>query len=157
MQNRMKTHQLQEAEIKALMDKCPVGVLATVNTDGTPYCVPVHFARHKDAVVVHGLPAGQKIENIKANPSVCLSAYEMQGLILPEGKNPCSTNTAYMSVIIKGKASLLEDFAEKKAALMSIVTKYTPQLAENEMPERAVKATAVIKIEIEELTGKYYS
>ncbi len=36
MQNRMKTHQLQKVEIGSLIDKCPVGVLATVNTDGTP-------------------------------------------------------------------------------------------------------------------------
>ena len=157
MQNRMKTHQLQKVEIGSLIDKCPVGVLATVNTDGTPYCVPVHFACHKNAVVVHGLPAGQKIENIKANPSVCLSAYEMQGLILPESKNPCSTNTAYISVVIKGKASLLDDLCEKTEALKSIVSKYTPQLAENEMPEKAVKSTAVIRIEIEEITGKYYN
>lgn len=37
MQNRMKTHQLSEAEINTLLTQCKCGVLATVNPDETPY------------------------------------------------------------------------------------------------------------------------
>ena len=59
MQLRMKTHQLPAEEIESLLERAQAGALATVNPDGTPYAVPVHFVRLGGCVYVHGLPAGQ--------------------------------------------------------------------------------------------------
>ena len=106
MQFRMRTHQLPTEEIEALLSRAQTASLATVNPDGTPYVVPVHFVRMGDVIYVHGLPAGQKVENIKANAHVCLTAYEMQGLLPDEEGRPCETNTAYVSAVICGKAEI---------------------------------------------------
>ena len=156
MQYRMKTHQLNQAQIDSLLDKAEVASLATTNSDGTPYVTPVHFLYHDGAVYVHGLPAGQKIENIKANPAVCMNVYKMKELLLDPLGKPCDTNTSYQSVIIKGKASFITDIEAKKSALQGIVKKYTPALAGNVLPDNMLKGTAVLEIKVEAATGKYY-
>lgn len=79
MQNRMKMHQLTDKEAERLLLECLTGTFATVNSDGTPYNVPVHYVFLNHAIYIHGLPAGQKISNLKANPNVCFNVYEMQG------------------------------------------------------------------------------
>lgn len=87
MQHRMKTHQLTNAEAKNLLAECLTGTLATINPDGTPYNVPVHYLFRDSAIYVHGLPAGQKIRNLKANPNICFNVYKMRGLYLTRTKN----------------------------------------------------------------------
>ena len=52
--------------------------------------------------------------------------------------------------------ALLTDLVEKERTLMAIVQKYTPQLVEKGLPEARVRGTAVVKITIEHITGKYY-
>lgn len=157
MQSRMKKHQLSQEEMESLLLKCQTGTLATINQDGTPYCVPVHYVLFDNAIYLHGLPAGQKLDNLKANSNVCLNVYELQGFLLDPDEKPCDTNTAYHSVVIQGKAELLSDIEKKKAILAAIVRKYTLHLAEKEIPLNMLNGTAVIKVSIIKQTGKYYS
>lgn len=111
MQHRMKTHQLTEKETESLLLDCLTGALATVNPERIPYNVPVHYVFCHNVIYIHGLPAGQKIDNMN----------------------------------------------EKKAALLAIIQKYTPHLAEKEIPFNMLKGTAVIKLSVSKMTGKYYS
>ncbi|MDL2261545.1 pyridoxamine 5'-phosphate oxidase family protein [Methanimicrococcus sp. OttesenSCG-928-J09] len=157
MQNRMKTHQLTEDEINHLLDNSIVGRLATVSAAGIPYVIPVHFVYNAESkkIYIHGLIRGQKLDNIAANPNVCFEADLFETFIMPPEDSPCDVNTQYQSVIITGTAKLLEDENEKADALNLIVEKYTPLLAG--MPfGNAIKATAVIEISANEITGKYY-
>lgn len=156
MQHRMKTHQLDRQQIGSLLDRADVAVLATINADGTPYGTPVHFLYQEGAVYVHGLPAGQKLDNIRANPAVCLTVYEAGDFLLDPAGNPCDTNTSYQSVILQGTASLLTDTEAKKTVLEGLVKKYTPSLSGRALPENMVKGTAVLKIRVDAATGKYY-
>lgn len=156
MQNRMKTHPLAEEQIEQLLFRVPTGSLSTLNNDGSPYVTPIHFVRIDRFIYFHGLPKGQKIDNIKKDPRVSMTVYEMDGLLLDEEGKPCDTNTKYQSVIISGTAAVIDDIEEKKTALLEIVKKYTPQLADSPMPENMVKGTAVVQIQIDSITGKYY-
>lgn len=157
MQQRMKTHQLTDQEINSLLSNCLTGTLATINSDGTPYNVPVHYVYRNNAIYIHGLPVGQKISNLKANPNICFNIYEMKELLLDDEEKTCDTNTAYESVVIQGKAQIVEDLNEKKDALSAIILKYTPHLTEKEIPLNMLKGTAVIKLSIGQMTGKYYA
>lgn len=156
MQQRMKTHQLMDKETNSLLLNCMTGTLATVNSDGTPYNVPIHFVFFNNAIYIHGLPVGQKISNLKANPNICFNIYEMRGLLMDKEQKPCDTNTAYASVVIQGKAQVVEELNEKKEALSAVILKYIPHLAEKEIPFNMLKKTAVIKLSICQMTGKYY-
>lgn len=156
MQHRMRTHPLNQPQMDSLLDRVEVASLATINPDGTPYVTPVHFLYQGGAIYVHGLPAGQKIDNIKVNPAVCLTVYEMEGLLLDPAGNPCDTNTRYQSVILQGTAALLADTEAKRAVLEGIVQKYTPALSGGALPENMVRGTAVLKISVNTMMGKYY-
>ena len=152
----MKTHPLTQEQIENLLLKSQIGSLATLNTNNTPYVVPIHFLYQNKTIYFHGLPKGQKIDNIQTNPNVSMTVYEMQDLLLPPNGEPCETNTKYHSVIIAGTASIVTDLPKKQTILKGIVQKYTPELINNPLPKKMVKATAIIKIQILEITGKYY-
>ncbi len=150
----MKEHQLTAEEIEQILSISKVGHLATHNTDGYPYVVPVHFASEKDVIYIHGLNRGTKLANIKSNNKICFEVANMEGLILDD--KACDVNTKYKSVVIFGTASLVDSKEEKIEALNKIVGKYTPQLSGQEYPENMLKGTGVIKIKVVTVTGKYY-
>jgi len=154
MQDRMKYHQLHEEQIKEILLKAPVGNIATINENGYPYVVPVHFVYYEDKIYIHGLPVGQKICNILSNEKICFQIYDMKGLILDN--SPCGINTEYESIVMTGTATVIEDHDLKKTVLNEIVNKYTPHLNGTVLPDNMVKGTGVIEITIRELTGKYY-
>lgn len=154
MQYRMKKHQLNEEQITEILKTAPVGHIATINENGYPYVVPVHFIYHENKIYIHGLPRGQKISNILANEKVCFETFFMKGLILDDA--PCDVNTEYESVVIMGKASIIKDADTKINLLNEIVAKYTPHLEGIDFPENMIRGTGIIQINIEECTGKYY-
>lgn len=152
----MKEQQIMNLEQrKKLLDKGLVGNLATVDSNGTPYVTPIHYIYYKEKIYIHGATKGKKVENILNNSNVCFTAFDMASLIVKNGGNACNVNTDYESVIVKGKAIILEDFEAKKEILEAFITKYTPQLKEREMPNKAIEATCVIEISMEDVTGKF--
>ena len=156
MQSRMKNHQLTKEQIKHLLEKSQECVLATQNSDGFPYALPMNFLYHNDKIYMHGLPKGQKVENIRANPKVCVEVHEMLELLYEDIDIACDVNVRYNSVVILGYAKFLTDINIKKKILSMIVHKYTPQFSEWALPDNMIKGTGVIEIEIKECTGKYY-
>jgi nitroimidazol reductase NimA-like FMN-containing flavoprotein (pyridoxamine 5'-phosphate oxidase superfamily) len=152
----MKTHPLSEERLNDLLSRVQTGSLATLNPDCTPYNTPVHFVHMNEYIYVHGLPKGQKIDNIVRDSKVGFTAYDMQVLLLDENGKPCDTNTKYESAIATGSATLVENVEEKRMALQKVVEKYTPHLANVPLPENMVRGTAVIRISITQLTGKFY-
>lgn len=154
MQGRMKKHQLTDIQVINILEKEQVGRIGTLNSNFTPYIVPVHFVYCNDKIYIHGLSKGQKIANIQSNPSVCFEVDCMHGLIMHE--EPCHVNTVYQSVILFGTARLINDAISKKEVLYHIVNKYTPSLIGKELPLSVIDKTTIIEIAINNMTGKYY-
>ena len=134
-----------------VIDKSQYAVLAMINAvDKTPYCVPVSAVRIDNSIYFHCALAGQKIDNLNADPNVCLS--------FVGDVNPISEQytTEYESAIVKGKAENITDEKEKIEALRAICLKY----AANDMDKfdsaisRSLSRTGIWKIEIKELTAK---
>lgn len=156
MQQRMKDHPMSPAQIDALLTVSAVGTLATLDADGSPYALPVHFIWEDGRVYIHGLPQGQKLDNIARDGRVSFMTYRMDGLLMPDNDIPCDVNTRYESVVIRGVAALVEDADRKVSILRRIVAKYTPQLANRPLPEAMVACTAVIEVTPNTISGKYY-
>ena len=156
MQHRMKTHQLTAGQAESLLKSGLTGTLATVGEDSLPYVTPIHYLYDNGKIYFHGLPKGQKIDNLRRNPHVCFNVYNMDGLLLDDTGNPCDTNTKYQSVTVQGTAEIVSDTDRKRAVLDAIVDKYTPQLSGIRLPDNMVKGTAVVEIRITEMTGKYW-
>jgi len=156
MQQRMKEHPLADEQIHALLCASTVGTLATLDSDGAPYALPVHFVWEDGNVYIHGLPRGQKLDNIARDGRVSFMTYRMDGLLMPDNDIPCDVNTRYESVVIRGAAALVEDEERKVAILRRIVAKYTPRLKDRPLPPAMVAGTAVIEVTPVSITGKYY-
>ena len=156
MQYRMKTHQLAAEQIDSLLKDGLVGSLATINETGDPYVTPIHYFYDNGKVYFHGLPKGQKIDNLKRNPHVSFNVYNMEGLLLDSVGKPCDTNTKYQSVIAQGTAEIVCDIDRKRIIIGAIVDKYTPQYSGKQLPDNMVKGTAIVAITITEMTGKYW-
>lgn len=156
MQHRTKAHLLSQEQILRLLDRASVGRIATISEDGYPYIVPMHFIHYGNKIYMHGLPKGKKVDNINHNPNVCFEVDEMLSLLDDGVKDPCDVNSEFNSVIIEGQAQIISDFEEKSSALFEIIKKYTPHLADLKMPEKMIRGTAVIGIDILKCVGRYY-
>lgn len=156
MQYRMKKFQLTPEQIDELLHRADIGRFTTVNENGYPYTIAMHFVYYNNKIYMHGLPKGQKIDNINRNSKVCFEVDELLGLLTDNIENACDTEVEYNSVVIIGKASLLADLDYKREVLNKLVEKYTPQFAGKLLPDNMIKGTAVIEIDTVECTGKYH-
>ena len=157
MQHRMKEFTMTDTAITALLERAQVGRISTVNEDGYPYTVSVHFYWDGTAIYFHGLPKGQKLDNIAHCPKVCFEVSEMTGLLLEDIPMACKADTAYESVVILGDAALLTDVEEKRTIFGHIVEKYAPEWADKTLPDANVAGTAVVKVTPKAITGKYHA
>ena len=138
-----------ESDIKAIIKKAVVCRLGMVNGN-KPYIVPLCFGYQGNALYFHGALKGQKIDCLRNNPNVC---FEFDLIAEPkESEEPCSWSMNYQSVIGFGKAVFVEDSDEKHKALSIIMAQYSEK--QFEFPENKIKATIIIKVEIESMTGK---
>jgi uncharacterized protein len=136
-------------EINAIIAKAKVCRLAMV-TDDKPYVVPLSFGYHSNSLYFHGSIKGRKIETIRKNPQVCFEFDQLFETL--ESEKACEWSVKYQSIIGFGRAILVEEQEEKSTALKIIMAQYSDQ--EFEFPDDMLKATAVIKVEIESMTGK---
>ncbi len=155
MQNRMREFTMEPQAVESLLNTAPVGRISTIGADGYPYTVSVHYWYDGNAVYFHGLPVGEKLANIARNPKVCFEVSNFIGLMEQE-TNICTADARYESVVIRGQASVLEDYNRKKPVLEKIVAKYFPDLTAYDMPDNRINGTAVVKITVENKTGKYH-
>lgn len=147
---RRKDREMPEHFALSIVDKCEYGVMATVNEDGSPYCVPLSVVRDGNSVYFHCANEGQKIANIAKNPQVCISC--VGDTHIPQGE----FTTEYESAIIFGTAKEVKPDDEKIHALRLLCLRYTPGNMEafNNAIEKSLSRTAVWKVEIEHITGK---
>lgn len=150
---RRKDRQLTEEEAMDVVRKGEYGVLATVGDDGKPYSVPLSYVldEEKGALYFHGTAAGgQKMDNILANPSVCFT------VVMDTEVLPAQFSTKYYSANVFGTAKVVEEEEEKKKALLLLGRKYAPDYEEQGRAyiERAIGAVAVVRLDVEQVTGK---
>jgi len=147
---RRKDREMPRDFALMVVDNCAFSVMATINSDGTPYCIPLSLAREGEWLYFHCAREGHKIDNLMYQNKVCVSCVGTVKVIQKE------FSTEYESAIINGIASEVIDKQEKIHALELISKRYTP----NNMADfdnairRNLNITAVWKIHIDEISGK---
>ena len=116
-----------------------------------PYVVPLNFGYRDGCLYLHCAKQGRKIDTIRANPRVCFEM-DTNAEVIRSGQ-PCDWGMKYASVIGFGTAVVLEDPEEKKNGLDAILAHYSTEAARS-YPDSVLEHTAVIKVQIEEMTGK---
>ena len=118
-----------------------------------PYIVPMNFGFNDKFIYLHSAHEGRKIDLIRKNNNICFETDIVTEVISSD--NACSWGMKYYSVIGSGKAHFIEDSNEKVNALDTIMQKYSHNSHKSfEYSKEALDKTAVIKVEVESLTGK---
>jgi uncharacterized protein len=115
------------------------------------YVVPMNFGYQNHCLYLHSAPQGRKIDMIKANGMVSFEL-EADVEIVPH-PTACGWGTRYSCVIGQGQAILVEDFQDKIDALDVIMRHYDPHTTYQYPPE-AVNRLVIIKIAIQQMSGK---
>ena len=129
---------------------CHVGFVI----DGQPYVIPTGFARIEDDLYIHGSSASRMLRNLSRSVDVCVTITLIDGLVLARSAFHHSIN--YRSVVILGKAQLVEDADEKNKALEAFTEHVVPgRWASVRWPtELELKATSVLKLPVTEASAK---
>jgi hypothetical protein len=139
----------ERAEIDTILTSSKVMHLALSDGD-VPFLVPLFYAYDGASIYFHSASAGTKIEILKRNPKVCFEVSMDHGVI--ESDQACDFEARHRTVIGFGKASFIEEEAEKVLVLDRIVGRFTSKRFE--YPKSNLHHTSVIRIEIESIKGK---
>lgn len=140
-----------------IFDKAPYVTVAMTDEDGTPYAVPLSLARvnDEDIFYFHGAMEGKKLEIIKKNPKVWLSAVTTCKPTV--GPKDGSFTLEFKSAMAHGVAEIVTDEAEKIKALRAICERFLPKHMDafDASIARSLERTAVVRITLTEPpTGK---
>lgn len=148
---RRKRQQLTEEECVEILKRNTSGVLAVCGDDGYPYAVPLSYVYDGDALYFHCAKTGHKLDAIKtcSKASFCIVDRDH---VVPE-----KYTTHFRSVILFGRARILEQEKEIRSAIEKLAIKYHPNDSKANRDaaiERERIAMCMVKIEIEHMTGK---
>ncbi len=174
MQLTKKLEIQSKKKIIEFLHNQPVGRIASIDINGYPQIIPMNFVfvqaddSHinsqsiikSDAVYMHSHPFGEKLDNIKRNEKVGFEV-DQHICFLPSyyfhPTDASQADTLYISVVIKGNASIVEDNKEKASALNALMRKYQKEGRYQTLHPymSSVNEVTVIKIVPKEMHGKY--
>jgi len=154
---RLPEYTCEDAWIRSYLREAKVGHIAS-SWDDQPFLNASTFwfdeAYHR--IIFHSNIIGRVRANIERNPKVCLETSEL-GKLLPSNV-ALEFSLQYRSVMVFGRARILEDADEKREALYGLIRKYFPKMEAGKefrpITEVELKRTSVYAIEIESWSGK---
>jgi len=123
--------------------------------DGQPFVIPTSYGRHGDSLYIHGSAASRMLRHTqKDGVPVCITVTLLDGLVLARSIFNHSMN--YRSVVVLGKATLVDDPQEKLAALRILSEHILPgRWDDSRQPNPSeLKQTSVLRVPIEEFSAK---
>ena len=119
-----------------------------------PFVIPTMFARIGEHIYFHGSAASRALRELSGGLPVCITVTLTDGLVLARSVFNHSMN--YRSVVVVGKATAIEDAAEKLAALHAFTEKMIPGRWEDarQPNEKELKATSILKLALTEVSAK---
>ncbi len=135
-----------------VFDKAPYVTVSMTRQDGTAYGVPLSLIRTDDSTFYfHCADEGEKLDCIKHNPTVSLSAVSKCAPVFEEENN--NFTEYFHSAIAIGKAEIVEDDAEKIVALRLLCQRFLPKHMDHfdEAINRSLGRTTIVKIRLTEV------
>ena len=129
---------------------CHIGFVV----DGHPVVIPTGYARVDDKLYVHGSQASRMLRTLAGGLDACVTVTLIDGLVLARSAFHHSMN--YRSVVVFGRATLVEDPEEKMAALVAL-SEHIICGRWNDVREpndTEMKLTTVLSLSLEEASAK---
>ena len=154
---RLPEYARDDEWIRAFLQRGQIAHIAS-RWDVQPFIIPTTFyydqAGHR--LIFHSNIAGRTRANIERHPEVCAEVSEM-GRLLPSNV-ALEFSLQYRSVIVFGKAYLIEDRNEQREVLHKLIAKYFGgmQIDKDYRPatDDELRQTSVYEIRIESWSGK---
>jgi nitroimidazol reductase NimA-like FMN-containing flavoprotein (pyridoxamine 5'-phosphate oxidase superfamily) len=129
---------------------CHVGFVV----DGRPFVIPTGYARVADRLFIHGSQASRMLRTLGQGIDVCVTITLVDGLVLARSAFHHSMN--YRSVVVFGRATVVEERGAKLAALLALSEHMIPgRWADVREPnERELQQTTVLSLPITEASTK---
>lgn len=147
---RRYNQQLSPEECAEILARGSSGVLAVTGDDGYPYAVPMSYACQDGALWFHGATSGHKLDAISRCDKVSFCVIDMDDV------QPEKLTTVYRSVIVFGRAKILDDERQIARGARILGEKFLPDghdRVESEIAQSMPRLT-VIRLDIEHMTGK---
>jgi hypothetical protein len=147
-------------KITEFLNSESTGRIASIDSNGFPQIIPMNFVFINDVVYMHSHTRGEKLENIRKNDKVGFEVdrnLEFLPSYFFDPTDASLADTLYVSVVIKGNGTIVDDKNEKTLALNGLMKKYQPEgRYEAIAPEMDVlNEVAVIKVIPDTIRGKY--
>ena len=132
---------------------CHLGFVA----DGMPFVVPTNYVRVGDRLFLHGSPGSRLMKTLASGAPFCLSVTLLDGSVLSPTAMGHSVN--YRSVVVMGKAEVVEGHEAKLAAMRDFVEYVIRGRWADVRPpsEKEIKATMVLAVPLVEASAKVRS
>ena len=129
---------------------CHIGFVV----DGHPVVIPTGYARVDDKLYIHGSQASRMLRTLANGLGACVTVTLLDGLVLARSAFHHSMN--YRSVVVFGRATLVEDPEEKMSALFALSEQIIRGRWNDvrEPTELEMKATTVLSLTLEEASAK---
>ena len=159
-QDHKKLEIKSKKKITEFLSSQQTGRISSIDENGFPQIIPMNFVFINDAVYMHSHIRGEKLDNIRRNQKVGFEVDKSLEFLPSYFSDPTDASladTLYISVVMKGNASIVLDKEEKTIALNGLMEKYQPEGGYKPIkPDMDVlKGVEVIKIVPESLRGKY--
>jgi uncharacterized protein len=146
----------ERQQINEILDEgfiCHVGFVV----NGQPVVIPTGYARVGDALVIHGSQASRMLRQLAQGIDVCVTVTVIDGLVLARSAFHHSMN--YRSVVVFGRARIIEDRQEKVSALAALSEHMIPGRWDEvrEPNDRELQLTTVLSIPLTEASAKVRS
>lgn len=129
---------------------CHVGFIV----DGRPVVIPTGYGRLGDKLYLHGSAASRMLKALREGIDVCVTITLIDGLVLARSAFHHSMN--YRSVVIFGKAQVVEEMDEKMEALRAFTDHVMLRRWEEARPpnEKELRGTLVLALSLKEASAK---
>ena len=122
--------------------------------EGQPFVIPTGYARVDDQLFIHGSQVSRMLRTLGSGIDVCVAVTLVDGLVLARSAFHHSIN--YRSVVVFGRATMVEERAAKLAALFAFSEHVIPGRWDDvrEPTEQELKATTVLSLPLAEVSAK---
>ena len=147
-------------KIKEFLNNESTGHIASLDENGYPQIIPMNFIFIDNVIYMHSHTRGEKLQNIQKNDKVGFEVdknLEFLPSYFSDPNDASLADTFYISVVIKGKATIVTDKNEKTLALNGLMEKYQPEGGYEPINAQmnVLDEVAVIKINPNSIRGKY--
>lgn len=146
----------EEETVHAILDEGWVCQVALA-LDGQPHCLPTAHWRIGQTLYIHGSNGSRLLKALAAGAPACVNVTLLDGLVLARSAFHHSMN--YRSVMLYGVFRVVEDAAEKHAALKAFMDKIDPARWEQVRQPNAkeLAATTLLALDMVQAVAKQRS